>query len=171
MKKRLIPVLAVIFIAVMLLSLPAGAAKSYQTSTYSIEGRALYSPDAYTAIRAIDSSYIGILDKNYAGTQKALDDPRDIFVDENDNVYIADAGNNRILVLDRYFNVKFEISKFNNDEGVPDSLNTPSGVFVTSNANGNGKMLSEISTRGKSIIDDFLSWHDKPWGCVPLINL
>ena len=43
--------------------------------------------------------------------------------------------------------------------------------LVQTSANGNGKMLSEISTMGKSIIDDFLSWHDKPWGCVPLINL
>ena len=154
MKKRIISLVSVIFVALMLLTLPAGAAKSYQTYTYSIDGKALYSPDAYTAIRAIDSSYIGILDKNYSGTQKALDDPRDIFVDENDNVYIADAGNNRIIVLDRYFNARFEISKFNNDEGVPDSLNTPSGVFVTSNEHGNGKIYVADTNQNRIVTFD-----------------
>lgn len=28
--------------------------------------------------------------------------------------------------------------------------------------------LSEVSPKARSIIDDFLSWHDTPWGCVSL---
>ena len=131
MSKKLFAAAAVVLLVLTLLAVPAAAGKSYQTYTYSIEGRALYSPDAYTAVRSIDSEFMGILNSEYKGTKKALDSPSDILVDKNDNVYIADTGNNRILVLDRYFNVKFEISKFNNDEGVPDSLNGPQGVYVT----------------------------------------
>ncbi len=123
MKKRIISALAVIALALMLLSTVVSASRSYQTYTYSLEGEALYSPDAYTAIKSIDYTYMG-LDKN-------LDDPRDLVVDSDDNVYIADAGNNRVIVLDRYFKFKFSITSFTNDEGVPDKLNNPAGVFVT----------------------------------------
>jgi len=62
---------------------------------------------------------------------KGIDDPRDLVVDKFGNIYIADGANNRIVLLDPYFKVRDTISKFVNDQGVPDSLNTPSGVFVT----------------------------------------
>ncbi len=122
--KKLISVIAFVFAMVLLLAAPVGAVKSYQTYTYSIDGYALYSPDAYTPIKMIDSTYMGL--------PSVIDDPGDLVVDDKDNVYIADSGNDRIIVLDRYFKLKFTISKFTNDEGVPDSLNNPKGVFVTS---------------------------------------
>ncbi|MCI8389029.1 MAG: hypothetical protein HFE63_11280 [Clostridiales bacterium] len=103
--------------------LPLGAITPYSTYTYSIDGFALMSPDAYTPDRQIDSAYMGV--------SPAIDDPRDLFVDGNKNVYIADAANNRIVVLDRYFKLKFYINEFVNGQGVPDSLNNPSGVYVT----------------------------------------
>ena len=52
------------------------------------------SPDAYTPDRQIDSNYMGVT--------PAIDDPRDLFVDQYKNIYIADAANNRIVVLDRF---------------------------------------------------------------------
>ena len=33
-----------------------------------------------------------------------------------------------------------------------------------------GVPISSVSPKAKKIIEDFLSWHDKPWGCVPLAN-
>ena len=123
MNKKIISAVCIVFVLIMLAVVPVGAGKSYQTYTYSLAGKALYSPDAYTPISTIDSNYMGL--------SKAIDDPRDLVVDEYDNIYIADAGNNRIVVLDRYYKVKFTISTFVNDEGIDDSLNTPSGVFVT----------------------------------------
>lgn len=123
--KKFIRIIALVFAAVMLFAVPVSAAKSYQTYTYSIDGFALNSPDAYTPIMAVDSNYIGL--------KKAFDDPRDLFVDKNMNVYLADAKNNRIIVTDRYYKLKFTIGeeKFINDQGVPDELTSPSGVFVT----------------------------------------
>lgn len=127
--KKLISAICLVFVLVLIASVPVSASRSYQTYTYSIKGTALYSPDAYTPIKTIDSTYMGLKTE---GIKKVLDDPCDLVVDKNDNVYIADAGNNRIVCLDKYFKYRFEISTFTNDEGVPDSLNTPSGVFVSS---------------------------------------
>ncbi len=103
--------------------LPLGASTPYATYTYSIDGFALMSPDAYVPDRQVDSSYMGVT--------PAISNPADLFVDDRDNVYIADAGNNRIVVLDRYYKLKFYIDEFINQNGIPDSLSTPSGVFVT----------------------------------------
>ena len=108
---------------ITVIALPAGAAKTYQTYTYSIDGFALHSPDAYTPIKNVSSPDMGL--------ELVLDNPRDIVVDEKDNVYIADTGNSRIVVLDRYFKFKFEIMEFINDQGINDKLNKPQGVFVT----------------------------------------
>lgn len=108
---------------IMIFALPAGAAKTYQTYTYSIDGYALHSPDAYTPERTYNWADMGL--------ETELDAPHDIVVDENDNVYLADMNNSRIVVLNRYFKVQFEISEFINDQGIADKLNKPQGVFVT----------------------------------------
>ena len=110
-------------IILMIACVPVGAITPYSTYTYSIDGFALMSPDAYVPDRQIDSAYMGVT--------PAIDDPRDLVVDQDNNLYIADAANNRIVVLDRYFKLKFYINSFVNSNGVPDSLKNPSGVFVT----------------------------------------
>lgn len=121
--KKLISVFAILFVLVTVLALPAGAARTYQTYTYSIDGYALYSPDAYTPIKNVNWTDMGL--------EKELNTPHDIVVDDKDNVYLADTQNNRIVVLDRYFKFMFEISEFVNDQGIDDKLNKPQGVFVT----------------------------------------
>jgi len=110
-------------IILMIACVPVGAITPYSTYTYSIDGFALMSPDAYVPDRQIDSAYMGV--------EPAIDDPRDLVADQDNNLYIADAANNRIVVLDRYFKLKFYINSFVNSNGVPDSLKNPSGVFVT----------------------------------------
>lgn len=53
-----------------------------------------------------------------------LNQPKDIFVDEKDHIYIADTGNNRIVHLD-------ENGRFIREMAVTESpLNRPSGLFV-----------------------------------------
>ena len=121
--KKLISIFCLVFVLATVLALPVGAAKTYQTYTYSIEGYALHSPDAYTPVKNVNWKDMGL--------EKELDTPHDIVVDEKNNVYIADTNNNRIVVLDRYFKVMFEISEFINDQGIDDKLNKPQGVFVT----------------------------------------
>ena len=108
------------------LTVGASASSAFQTYTYSIGGTALYSPDAYSANKSVDYTAMG-LDTN-------LNNPGDMVTDEMNNVYIADTGNNRIIVLDRYYHVKFYIKDFVNTQGNNDSLAGPQGVFVTEEA-------------------------------------
>ena len=122
MKKFIAIVLAVISFA-MCLAPSASAMTPYITYTYSIDGTILKSPDAYVPDATIDSSFMGL--------EKALADVRDVEVDDEMNVYITDAGTNRLIVLDRYYKVKAEIEEFVNDQGVPDKFNNPSGIFVS----------------------------------------
>ena len=123
MKKKIIRIAALAFCLVMALGVvPAAAASSYGTYTYSQDGWGVASPDAYTPERIIDSNVIGLSDK--------LKSPTDLETDEDGNVYIADAGNDRIVVLDRYYNLKFIVSEFVNSNGIPDSLRNPNGVFI-----------------------------------------
>ena len=121
--KKLTSILVLVLVLIMVFSVPVSAYKSYQTYTYSIDGFALHSPDAYVPTLVVDSQYMGL--------DTAIDDPRDIFVDDQKNVYIVDAANNRVVVLDRYYKLKFTISNFTNEYGVVDGFNNPSGLFVT----------------------------------------
>ncbi len=122
--KKLTKIFALAACVILVLGcMPLGAITPYSTYTYSIDGFALMSPDAYVPDRQVDSAYMGL--------ETPIDDPRDMVVDGRKNIYIADAANNRIVVLDRYFKVKFTIDEFINQNGVPDALKSPSGVYVT----------------------------------------
>ena len=119
-------ILCAIFAIVMIVScfaIGASASAAYQTYTYSIDGYALYSPDAYVASEVIDSAYMGL--------DVAIASPNDLFADDKGNIYIADTDNNRIVCLDRYYKLKFTISTFVNGQGVTDALLAPQGLYVT----------------------------------------
>ncbi len=127
--KRITSVLLIILSLLMVASamtVGVGASSAYQTYTYSIDGEALYSPDAYTATQTIDSLQMGL--------DKTLEKPSDLVVGKDDKVYIADKGNSRIVVLDRYYKFEKEITEFINGNGTPDQLKEPEGVFVTKDA-------------------------------------
>ncbi len=121
-------ILCTFFALVMLVSaccITASAGSAYQTYVYDVYGDPLYSPDAYTALLTVDSTYMGL------DEEMPLANPGDMLTDDSGNVYIADTDNNRIVVLDRYYKLKFTISTFSNDQGVPDSLAAPEGLFVS----------------------------------------
>ncbi len=123
MNKKIIKIAALTLCLMMFIGVvPAFAASSYGTYTYSQDGWGIASPDAYTPEQVIDASVMGI--------STPLKTPADLETDDNGNVYIADAGNNRIIVLDRYYKYKFAIKSFVNSNGIPDTLSNPNGVFV-----------------------------------------
>ena len=124
--KKFNKILCTFFALLMVVSafcVTTGASSAYQTYTYDISGLALYSPDAYTAFRTVNSDDMGL--------ELAIENPGDMLTDDAGNVYIADTGNNRIVVLDQYYKFKFAIDEFSNDQGVPDGLSAPQGVFVS----------------------------------------
>lgn len=122
-------------------SIAASALVPYQTYTYDVYGDPLKSPHAYVPLKIINSGTIkeSYLNGSSENTQSKyqytditnLNNPKDIFVDDLNRVYIADTDNNRIVVLDENYNFCFYISTFVNDQGVPDSLSGPEGIYVT----------------------------------------
>ncbi len=120
--KNLTRILLLTLALIMALTPLAGAIEPYSTYTYAKDGTPRQSPTAYSPVTNVDSAYMGL--------DLAIKDPRDICVDNDGNVYIADMGNNRIVVLDQNYFVKFVISDFINGHGVPDSFTNPQGIFV-----------------------------------------
>ena len=121
--KNIIKAAAVVFAVLLALAPAAAAYYSYQSYTYDINGNAMQSPDAYVPDEIVTSSSMGIAPD--------LENPSDLFVDDKENVYIADSGNNRIVVLNKRFKLRYYIEKFVNSQGIQDTFNNPQGVFVT----------------------------------------
>ncbi len=119
---KITKILLCLFALMFALSPLAMAIEPYATYTYAKDGTPRISPTAYSPIMNVDSSYMGLDVK--------LDDPRDLFVDCDGNVYIVDAGNNRVIVLDQNYKLSFYLDEFINDQGIPDGFNKPSGVFA-----------------------------------------
>ncbi|MBO7292907.1 MAG: YIP1 family protein [Clostridia bacterium] len=128
MKKKITAVvLLLLAIVTLVTALPVSAVEPYQTYTYSIDGYALYSPTAYSPVMTVDSKYMGLLEDGGV----AFDEASDIVTDKDKNVYIADTKNNRIVVLNEYFKLRYTISAFDNEFGATYSLSGPRGLFVT----------------------------------------
>ncbi|MBQ9760484.1 MAG: YIP1 family protein [Clostridia bacterium] len=126
--KKLTSILLVVLSLMMIgssLIVGAGASSAYQTYTYSINGEALYSPDAYNASSSLDYKAMG-MDVNF-------NTPKDLLTDHEGRIYIADSKNNRIVILNSNYRFYKEISTFKSDErgGNLDALSGPQGVFVT----------------------------------------
>ena len=150
--KKFNKILCTFFALLMILTaacVTANAGSAYQTYVYDVYGDALYSPDAYTAINSVGSDYMGL--------ELPIENPGDMVTDEAHNVYIADTGNNRIVVLDRYYKVNFTIAEFSNDQGVPDRLTAPQGVFVSEPNEKYGKLIWVCDTGSNRIVvfDEF----------------
>lgn len=144
MKSKITRVLLVGIVLIMLIgTISASAITPYTTYTYDYHGLMQMSPDAYTPVKVVDTKMLtdslsatgGASDnaKLLYGTIAstiALKGPKDIFVDELNHVYIANTDANQVIVTDEEFNIRLVIDSFTNKFGVPDALNTPSGIFV-----------------------------------------
>lgn len=153
--KKATSVLCIAFVVVMLLALPVSAATPYYTYTYSIDGKDLRSPDAYVPDREVNSDYMGITDVNklrelypdlseeeLAAKAIPVKTPTDIAVDENNNVYVVDRDNSRIIALDPYYKVRYIIDTFKNINGNVDSLNAPEGIFISASKTVGGETIA-----------------------------
>ena len=154
--KKIQSILLIVLALIMLvpvLTIGASASSAYQTYTYSIEGTALYSPDAYNAEMTVDASAMGV---------ERLNNPGDMVTDAEGRVYIANTGNNEILILSRYYKLEGTISSFINDKGNPDSFDQPSGVFVTEGGtedNPNGEIWVCDTNQNRLVAFDRLTYE------------
>ena len=122
--KKLSKILLLTLALVMLLpAVSAFAATPYQTHTFmASEKEALYSPDAYVPVVAVDGAYMGVTE--------AFGDVSDLFVGPDEEIYIVDSNKSKVVILDRFYKQVGMIKTFINDQGVPDSLTNPKGVFA-----------------------------------------
>lgn len=99
----------------------AGENVPYQTYNYDYWRDVYYTPAAYIP----DVSYTG----RDLGAGNLLN-PQDVFVAEDNRVYIADTGNNRILRLKPDMTLDIIIDSFLNND-TADTFKMPSGIYVT----------------------------------------
>lgn len=99
----------------------SGFVVPYTSYTYDYWGQPVPAPHAYLPVSIIRGSDLG------AGS---LRNPGDLHVSASGHVYIADTGNNRVLVLDPEWRLVRVIAEFEHAGGT-DRLNAPRGVYVT----------------------------------------
>ena len=98
-------------------------AESY---TYSMEGEAVGAPDAATVEAVVDTEYA-----NWG--KMGINTPSDLAVGPDGDIYIADTGNNRIVVLDGDMHFKYQLATPLLPDNRLGRLYMPSGVFVDGN--------------------------------------
>ena len=152
MKKKLFSVILLALTAVMIFgTLSVSAIEPYQTYTYSIDGEMLPSPAAYTPARTTNVNAKWIFEGLEEGLDTfctSLNTLYDITADSDGNVYLLDylAGSNgysRVLVLDKTYRFKYEISGFKNENGKSDKFNGARGLFVKEYKDDEGNIIDK----------------------------
>lgn len=106
----------------MAVLLPVSAVP-YDTYNYDAWENIVHTPAAYVPDGSISAVTLG-LDKNFSN-------PQDICVAPNGNLYIADTGNNRIIIVSsKTHRVERIITSFDNN-GVQDTFSAPTGICVS----------------------------------------
>ena len=101
----------------------AAAGAPYESYNYDRWGDAIPSQAGYLPDRTISGIDLGV---------GALESPGDIFFDSNGLLYIADTGNNRIVVTDTELDgVKRIYDRFTMPDGSETTLKQPMGVYVS----------------------------------------
>lgn len=92
----------------------------YDTYTYSYDGETIRSPHAYLP-GAVYSA---------ASSAGRMSEPGDLFAAQDGTLYVADTGNNRIVIFDAQGGTKATVGPFTFD-GVEQNFAKPGGLFVT----------------------------------------
>ena len=109
----------------------------FDAYTYSYFGDARGAPHAYVPRLVIQPA-------------DGMAVPADLAVAANGFVYIADSGNNRIIVLSEDYTYRGEISGFTNPDGVPDRFSMPQGVFI----HHDGRLFVADTTNRRIVVFD-----------------
>ncbi|MFD0676290.1 MULTISPECIES: YIP1 family protein [unclassified Paenibacillus] len=125
------------------------AAVKYSTFTKDSYGNLIWLQPAYYPIGVIGQDlYVPDPAKPQVKMKSSMKNPKDIFVDKNNEIYIADSGNNRIV----HMNEKGKLLRYIT---LPESpLSKPEGVFVTKDgdiyiADTGNKRVLQLDKNGK----------------------
>ncbi|MGN0492600.1 MAG: hypothetical protein ACI4F7_03045 [Acutalibacteraceae bacterium] len=91
----------------------------YRGYIYDSENNAVPSPNIYNFQKIISGASL---------QTGAFLNPQDIFIDEKNNIYVLDTGNNRIVKMDSDFNLVKVFDSFSSE-----TLNKPEGIYVDEN--------------------------------------
>lgn len=118
--KKLLSLVSAAALAVSAMTVNVSALETYDPYSYDRWGDPVASQAGYTAEKYVDGEMIGC--GNFF-------EPADLFISHDDLMYIADKGNNRIVITDLDFNFKKEMKEFSYN-GETLTLRRPTGVFV-----------------------------------------
>ena len=123
--KKFVTVLIALLLIACVFSSGVSAAAPYDTYTYSYAGNVQISPAAYEPQnKTAEFGEIG-----------SLQSPNDLFYDEErERIFIADTGNDRIVVTDRNLKPVTVLKDFKAD-GETAAFSEPSGLFVSKKGN------------------------------------
>ncbi|MBR3759998.1 MAG: hypothetical protein IKK47_03280 [Ruminococcus sp.] len=124
MKKAIISVMMIwLILAGAVCPVSAWAAEAYESYSYDSRGNAVPSQAGYTAVKSVSGSDIGT---------ESFDSPSDIFLSGDGMFYIADTGNDRVIVVDSNFEGVCGIyESFILSDGSKTNLSEPTGIFVS----------------------------------------
>lgn len=118
MKQNRLKILWTAVLVLIVLAQPVAFAQD--SYTYTEDRDAAPGPAVYRNVLELFGEDLGI---------GAFKEPQDLFVLQDNLVYVADTGNNRIVVLDEHLRLVRTISAFDNN-GEEDGFASPQGLFV-----------------------------------------
>ena len=101
--KKLLSLVSAAAVAVSVLTVNASALETYDPYSYDRWGDPVASQAGYTAEKYVDGNTIGC---------GSFSEPADMFISHGELMYIADKGNNRIVVTDLNFKFIKEMKEF-----------------------------------------------------------
>ncbi|MBE1445000.1 SMP-30/gluconolactonase/LRE family protein [Paenibacillus sp. OAS669] len=150
-RRPLFLLLAFTLFASVMMPMTAFAWVPYDTNYKDGFGQLVWTQSAYTPVEVLGRE-IYVPDPKDPAKQvfSPLVQPKGIFIDTKDNIYIADTGNNRIVHLDENGNFKRIIDVKENP------LKKPEGVFIDKNgdiyvADTGNKRVLRLDSNGKMI--------------------
>lgn len=121
MKKKIKSCAAVV-LSVLTLSLSCAPVMAKTTNfVVDTSGDMLPIPETYKVTNVI---------RNLSGTDTGFKNAEDIYIDFNDNIYVVDTGNNRVLKMDIKGNILLEVKS-----AFDINLNAPKGIYVDTDSN------------------------------------
>jgi type 1 fimbria pilin len=121
-KRKILVAMLLAVVAAASCSAAAFADVPYRSYNYDYWGNIVPSPVSYEPVKTVSGSTVGLDHFNLPG---------DMSLAPNGDLYLADTGNNRIVVLDPGFALKKVIDRFDN-KGKKDTFSSPGGITVGS---------------------------------------
>ena len=141
--KRLAAAMISAITAISVCGFSAVADEPYEVYNYNYLGEAVPSQAGYTAKRSISGISLGTTD---------FASPSDLFKDSEDNFYVVDTGNNRIVKIDGAFEKVLAVyDKFTLPDGTSTTMQNPKGCYVSPDT---GLMYIADSDNARALVVD-----------------